>query len=364
MGDCMKVIISAGGTGGHIYPALSIIEKLKKEDEKLEVLYIGTHDRMEKKIVPSYNIDYEEIEIYGFSKKNIRRNLKNVKLITVAVKKCIKIMKKFKPDVVIGVGGYVTFPVIIAAHKLKIKTFIHEQNSIPGKSNLLLSKFADCVGVSFESSAKYFKKSKKVVYTGNPCGDRALAAKEINPKNLGFNTKDKLVVIVAGSLGSYTLNQKFKEFLELCKEAKFQVLYITGEAYYDEFIFDMEFTKNVVVVPYLENLVGLLKNADLIVTRSGAGIITESLALELPAIYIPSPYVASNHQYYNALELKRNGAAHLLEEKDFNSKVLIALINNILYDNESYLEMKNNIRKLNNINSSEVIYNEIKDLIK
>lgn len=360
----MKIIVSAGGTGGHIYPALAIIEKFKEKDKNLEVIYIGTHNRMEKEIVPKENIKYEELEIYGFSKKLIGRDIKNLFLIRKAYKKCIKIMKKFKPDVVIGVGGYVTYPVIKAANKLKIKTFIHEQNSIPGKSNIVLSRLVSMVGISFEESKKYFRHAKKVVYTGNPSGNRALKATKVNIKELGLNPKEKLVIIVAGSLGSATLNAKFKEFLHLIKDAKFQVLYITGNSHYDEFIKNEEFSKNVVVKPYLNNLSGIMKSADLLVSRAGAGIITEALALELPAIYIPSPFVAGNHQYYNALELKKNNAAYMVEEKDFNSKVLIALINNILYDKEKYYELKHNIKKMNVINSADTIYDEIKDLIK
>ena len=360
----MKIIISAGGTGGHIYPALAIIEKFREKEENLDVLYIGTHNRMEKEIIPRENIKYEEIEIYGFSKKHIRRDVKNVFLIRKAYKKCLKIMRKFKPDVVIGVGGYVTFPVIRAAHHLRIKTFIHEQNSIPGRSNLVLSRYVNLVGVSFEDSKKYFSNPKKVIYTGNPCGNRALNAPIMKAKDVGLSNNKKLVIVVAGSLGSVTLNEKFKEFLHLCGNAKFQVLYITGEGYYDEFIKDEEFADNVVVMPYLNNLVGLMKSADLIVTRAGAGIITESLALALPAVFIPSPYVAYNHQYYNAVELKSKNAAYMLEEKDLNSKVLIALINNILYDKEKYYEIKHNISQLNVINSADIIYDAIKDMIK
>lgn len=144
----MKVIISAGGTGGHIYPALAIINTLKEKEKNLEILYIGTHNRMEKDIIPKNNIPYESIEIYGFS-KNIIRDFKNLFLIQKATNKCLKIMRKFKPDIVIGVGGYVTYPVIKAASKLGIKTIIHEQNSIPGKSNRFLAKKVDKIAVSF-----------------------------------------------------------------------------------------------------------------------------------------------------------------------------------------------------------------------
>ena len=143
----MKIIVSAGGTGGHIYPALAIIKKFQEMEKDLEVIYIGTHNRMEKEIVPKMGIKYIDLEIYGFSKTNILRDIKNISLIKKAMNKCLKIMKEFKPDIVIGCGGYVTYPVIKAAKKLNIKTFIHEQNSIPGKSNVYLSKFVDLVGI-------------------------------------------------------------------------------------------------------------------------------------------------------------------------------------------------------------------------
>ena len=147
----MKIIVSAGGTGGHIYPALAIINKFKEKEKDLEVLYIGTHNRMEKDLIPQRGIKYESIEIYGFSKKDILLDIKNIFLINKAYKKCLRIMKEFKPDLVMGIGGYVTFPVIKAANKLGIKTCLHEQNSTFGVTNKFASKFVDKVFISFES---------------------------------------------------------------------------------------------------------------------------------------------------------------------------------------------------------------------
>ena len=172
----MRVVITAGGTGGHIYPALAILNKIKEREPDSEFLYIGTHNRMEKDIVPEHGIRYEAIKIYGFNKSlnRLKEDLEDIYLIPAAILKCKKLLKEFKPDVVIGVGGYVTFPVITAAHSLGIKTFIHEQNSIPGKSNLALQKKVDLVGVSFDDSKKYFTKTKCVV-TGNPCATNALS---------------------------------------------------------------------------------------------------------------------------------------------------------------------------------------------
>lgn len=177
----MKVVVSAGGTGGHIYPALAVLEKLKKEDKKLEVLYIGTTTRMESEIIPKRGLDYIGLDIYGFS-KNIFRDIKNIFLINKSYNKCLKVLKEFKPDMVLGFGGYVTYPVLKAAKKLKIKTFLHEQNSIVGKTNKFLSKDIDLVAVSFLSTLNKFPKAKKVIYSGNPCGENALTTKEIKKK--------------------------------------------------------------------------------------------------------------------------------------------------------------------------------------
>lgn len=360
----MKIIVSAGGTGGHIYPALAIIKKFQERESNLEVLYIGTHNRMEKDIVPKMNIRYEALEIYGFSKTNIARDFKNIFLINKAINKCTKIMEEFKPDVVIGCGGYVTYPVIKAAKKLGIKTFIHEQNSIPGKSNIHLSKLVDLVGISFKNSESYFKNAKKVVYTGNPCGENALAIKKTSKVTLGFKTTDKLIIIVAGSLGSETLNNKFKSFLCSIDNESYKVLYITGNNYYEEFIRDANFSKNVKVVPYYDNLASIMKDAYLIISRAGASTISEILSLKVPSILIPSPYVANNHQYYNALDLVNLKVAELIEEKNLNDNIIKVMVNELVYNDKLYNEFKNNLEALNTKESSSIIYDEIKELIK
>lgn len=360
----MKIIVSAGGTGGHIYPALAIIKKFQEKEKTIEVLYIGTHNRMEKDIVPEAGIKYEGLEIYGFSKTNIARDFKNIFLIRKAYDKCLTIMKEFKPDVVIGCGGYCTYPVIKAAQKLGIKTFIHEQNSIPGKSNIVLSKKADLVGISFKSSENYFRKCKRVVYTGNPCGENALNIKATSKTSLGFKASDKLIIIVAGSLGSATFNEKFKAFLSMIDNEKYKVLYITGKAYYDEFCKDAVFPSNVKVVPFYNNLASIMKDAYLVISRAGATTISEILALKLPSILIPSPYVANNHQYFNALDLKNQNLAELLEEKNLDPSLLQVMINELVYDSKKYDEMKSNLDKLNVKSAGAIIYDEIKEMLK
>ncbi len=360
----MKIIVSAGGTGGHIYPALAIIKKFQEMEKDLEVIYIGTHNRMEKEIVPKMGIKYIDLEIYGFSKTNILRDIKNISLIKKAMNKCLKIMKEFKPDIVIGCGGYVTYPVIKAAKKLNIKTFIHEQNSIPGKSNVYLSKFVDLVGISFKNSKNYFKKAKRVVYTGNPCGENALTVKKVSKSTLGFKPNDKLIIIVAGSLGSESLNNKFKAYLSTIDNESYNVLYITGTNFYNEFIKDTKFSKNVKVVPFYDNLPSIMKDAYLVISRAGASTISELLALKIPSILIPSPYVANNHQYYNALDLANMKVSELIEEKNLNSNIIKVMINELVYNDELYKEFKNNLEKLNTKASSSIIYEEIKEITK
>lgn len=358
----MKVIITAGGTGGHIYPALAIINKIKEKEPLSEFIYIGTHNRMEKDIIPTYGYKYIPIEIYGFSKTMIKRDLKNIGLIIKAYKKCLKIMKEFKPDVVIGVGGYVTFPVLLAANKLNIKTFIHEQNSIPGKSNKMLAKKVDLIGVSFEDTLKYFD-NKKCKLTGNPCSESALDIKKVSKTKYGLDSKKKCVLIVQGSLGSSVINSKMKEYLSDVKDEDYEVLYITGKDHYEEYKKN-KFSKNVKIEPYINNLSALMKDVDLIVTRAGASTTSEIMALGIPSIFIPSPYVANNHQYYNALSIKEANAGEMIEEHNLNKDILKEKINDILNNTQKYKEMKKNLSKMSINNSSTLIYNYLTELIK
>ncbi len=358
----MRVIITAGGTGGHIYPALSIINKINELEPNSEFLYIGTHNRMEKDIVPKHNIKYIGLEIYGLSKKDMLKNIKNVFLIGKAYKSCKKNIKDFKPDVVVGVGGYVTFPVIMAAHSLHVKTFIHEQNSIPGKSNRLLEKFVDAIGISFIDSKKYFKDENKVYFTGNPCSENAIDIEPIKKSEYSLKSYKKLVLIVSGSLGSNVINDKMIEFLNSVDSKKYEVIYVTGKSYYDEFNKN-KFSDNVHIVPFIENMSGLLKNVDVIVSRAGASSLSEIIALSIPSIIIPSPYVANNHQYYNALSLKNNEACIMIEEKDLNKDVLLTSIDKCL--NEEFSNtLKENMKKLSVTDSSTRIYNILKKLEK
>lgn len=357
----MRVIISAGGTGGHIYPAIAIINKIKKEEPNSEFLYIGTTDRMEKKLIPELGIKYEEIEISGLKRKITLENFKVIYKFIKSREKCKKIIKEFDPDIVIGTGGYVTGPVIWAAKKLGKKTFIHEQNSVVGLSNKYLTKYADKIGVSFSSTLKLFPK-EKVVLTGNPCSEKALNMKKAKKEEYGLSQDKKLVLIVMGSLGSKTINEKILSYIKEFRNKEYEVMFITGESYY-EIARKTRTPENVKIVPFINDLPSLMKSSDLIVTRAGASTISEILVLNLPAIFIPSPYVTNNHQYKNAMDLVTKNAALILEEKDMNKDSLIKLIDNTLKNKELYDNLKNNLKDLGIKNSGERIYEVLKGMI-
>ncbi len=354
----MRVIISAGGTGGHIYPALSIIDKIKEKEPDSEFLYIGTKDRMESDIVPKMGIPYVGLNVIGI-KKNLSI-LRFVPLLNRAISKCKKIIKEFNPDIVIGVGGYITAPVIFTAKRLGYKTIIHEQNSIPGKSNTWLCRYADKVMVSLPGSINYFKHDN-VVLTGNPRCEEAFYAKKTDKTKYNLNKNKKLVLIVMGSLGSESISSSLIGIIPKFKDKDYEVMIITGKNNFD--MFPKNNPSNVFVLPYMDKMVDFLKNVDVLVTRAGASTIAEILGANIPSILVPSPYVANNHQYYNAKELLDNSAALLLEEKDFNEENLLKKIDLLLTNSVLYKEMQENTKKIGVINSKERIYQEIKNTL-
>ncbi|MFA5408519.1 MAG: UDP-N-acetylglucosamine--N-acetylmuramyl-(pentapeptide) pyrophosphoryl-undecaprenol N-acetylglucosamine transferase, partial [Bacilli bacterium] len=265
----MRVIVSAGGTGGHIYPALAIVNKIKEKEPKSEFLYIGTHNRMEKDIVPKYGIKYLPLTIIGIERKYFWRNIKTFRYFIRAIRDAKKIIKDFNPDIVIGVGGYVTGPVIYAAKKLGYKTLIHEQNSSFGLSNRFLIKYADTVAVSFESTINYTDDLKKIVFTGNPCSEEALKKIKMNKEELGLSTNKKLVLIVMGSLGSVIINDKMKLMLQLFNNKNYEVVFVTGKDYYDSFK-NLKLASNIKIVPYIDDMTRLMKATDIMISRAGA----------------------------------------------------------------------------------------------
>ncbi len=353
----MKIIVTAGGTGGHIYPALSIINKLK-ENKSNKFLYIGTKDRMENELIPSLNIPYKSIEIYGLT-KNMVKNVKNIKCIFKSYRECLKIIEEFKPDAVIAFGGYVSFPVIMAAKKLKVKTYLHEQNVIPGKANKFLGRFADKIFISFEDSKKYFN-PKKTMYSGNPCLEEATKILKADKSKLGLDKNKKLIIIVMGSLGSSVVNEKLLEFLRNYEENDKEIVFITGKKNFDILGNNLIVPKSTHVIPYFDNLSSLMKAADLIISRAGATTLSEIIAVNIPSILIPSPYVPNNHQYYNALDMVNKKVSIMIEQDKLNKESITEAINSILNDKKNNLDIINRLKKIEKIKSSTIIYEEIK----
>lgn len=358
----MKVIVVAGGTGGHIYPAMAIIRKIEEKEKDSEILYIGTNDRMEKDIIPKMGIKFVGLEMSGLNRKNIFSNISVFKKFRIAVKRASEEIDKFKPDVVVGAGGYITAPVLYAAHKKKIPTIIHEQNSIPGISNKFIGNFADRICVSLPHSMKLFPK-EKVCYTGNPRSEEIIAADVLKKSEIGFKEDKKLVIVVMGSLGSTTMTQKIKDLIPGFNDKNYQVLIITGKGYYDEYK-DISVSDNVKIVPFMDNLINLMKDSDLIISRAGASTISEITAIGLPAILIPSPYVTNNHQYKNAKELSDKGACIIVTEEEFSKNKIINEIDKLFDNKEKYDEMSKNSRSLGIDDSATRIYDEIRKIIR
>ena len=357
----MRVIVTAGGTGGHIYPALAIINKLKEKHPDAVILYIGTTDRMEAKLVPSLGITYKGIELKGLDRRRILKNFRVFSMYKSAIKEAEKIILDFKPDVVIGVGGYITLPVITAANNHHIKTFIHEQNSIPGLSNKILRKKVDSVGISLPSSVKYFKKENTHL-TGNPRSEEAINAPVLDKKKYGLDDNKKLVLFVMGSLGSLTITNIMKNIIPSFDGKDYEVLLVTGANYFDSYK-EVNVPSNVKLVPSLSDMLSVLKKTDLIITRAGASTIAEITVLGIPSIIIPSPYVTHNHQEKNARVLEKTGCSLVIREKELTKEVLLSTIDEVINDDKKLKSMKKSNQKLGVKDSASKIVEIIDKLV-
>jgi len=316
---------------------------------------------MDKDIVPLYDINFIPLTVTGFKRKLSFSNFKTIYYFLRAIKRSKQIIKDFAPDIVIGVGGYVTAPVLYAAHKLKVKTFIHEQNSVVGLANKFLMRYVDRVGVSFENTISIFPKGKAVL-TGNPSGSEYLKKRKINKEDYNLDKNKKLVLMVFGSLGSESVNEYFKKVIGKFKNKLYEVVFVTGKEHYDEFIKKTKIPDNVKVMPYIDNMGNFMKAVDLIVTRAGASTIAEIAVLGIPSIMIPSKYVPSNQQIKNAKELEKKGICLYLEEEDIPND-LVSDIDKILDNNEMYDRMKKVTKKFGVKDSATKIYNELFDLV-
>ena len=339
----MKIVLSGGGTGGHIYPALAMAREIKKLNPEASFLYIGTEKGLEKDLVSREGLEFKTIEITGFKRSLSFENVKTIWRFLKGVSNSKKILKEFKPDVVIGTGGYVCGPVVYAASKMNIPTIIHEQNSVPGLTNKFLSRYVDKVAISFEEASQYFPK-EKVVFTGNPRGTEVVSHIGSNAiQQLGVKKGIPTVLIFGGSRGAKAINEAVLKNIEVLKDKPYQIIYITGEVHYQSVKEELDLVgtpDNVIVKPFIHNMPEILPSVDLVVSRAGATTLAELTALGVASILIPSPYVTNNHQEKNALALVKNGAASMIKESELNGLSLIKAMDEIMLDSTKVETMK------------------------
>lgn len=369
----MKVILSGGGTAGHINPALAIASYIMSKDKNAKILFVGTKRGLEHTLVPKAGFDIKYIKVEGLRKKLSFETLKSLYHMISAKHKCKKIIKDFKPDIVIGTGGYVCAPVVMAANDMNIPTLIHEQNVFAGSAIKLLSKKSTTTLISFDESRKYLKDAKNILFTGNPIRETILTTDRTKARE-AFGLKDeKCLLIFGGSLGAKAINDVtldyLKDLYENDKDKNIKVIFATGERNYDEVLSKAENygilnDKRFVISKYIYNMDQALNASDAILSRSGAITVSEVCALSKPAIFVPSPNVTNNHQYHNAVALSQKGAAITIEEKDLNLEVLKQAVNSTLYDDVKINKIKAECSKIKAIDALSIIYDEIKRVTK
>lgn len=363
----MKIVVSGGGTGGHIYPALALIREIQKESKDAEFLYIGTKKGLESELVTREELPFKSIHITGFQRKLSFENIKTVLRFLKGVRESKKMLKDFKADIVIGTGGYVCGPVVYAAAKLGIPTIIHEQNSVPGLTNKFLSKYVDRIAVCFDEAKKFFPQNK-VVLTGNPRASEVLGQDGIRGRlSVGLKTNLPVVLIFGGSRGAKPINEAVLKSLTELGEKPYQVLYVTGDVHFNEVQKEVELIgspENVIIKPFIHNMPEILAGTDLTVARAGATTLAELTSLGIPSILIPSPYVTNNHQEKNARALSDNGAAELLLEKELTGKRLIEHMDQILMDKQKLTEMKSAAKELGIPDAANRLYKLMQEIVR
>ena len=359
----MRFIIATGGTGGHVYPALALAQYMKQEDPDVEILFIGTTNRMEASLVPKLGYAYKGLYVKGMSGNLLQKGLSGCIFVT-SVLKAYVIIKKWKPDMVIGFGGYPSASAIEAAHLQGIKTLIHEQNSLIGLTNRMLIKRVDAIVCCYQKALQNFPKDKTYLY-GNPRASIAFKqrAKDIYEK-YPLDKNKKLVVIVMGSLGSETINQKMIEAIQLLANKPYQTLYVTGKEHYETMQELLGGKRgNVYLVPYIDDMLSVMAHTDIMVSRAGASTIAEITAMGLPSILIPSPHVAGNHQEYNARELVDQQAALMILEKELEATSFVDTIDDMITNDLMIESMKKQAKLISKPNALSDIYALIKRML-
>lgn len=321
----MRVILSGGGTGGHITPALAIAEELHRRNIDVEILYVGKKGGLEEQLVQEEGVPFRGIDVAGLPRKAInRQTVMSGLALMKGLAQCRGIIKKFRPDVVVGTGGYVCAPILLSAQRAKIPTLIQEQNAYPGKTNRFLGKRADAIALNFEQARGYFPENARILLTGNPIGRRFLENPWIHEGHEG-----RRVLSFGGSGGQESTNDAVLEMLK--SPLDFHLTHITGKPHYEAFMEALgEVPENVEILPYSLDIPRIMGQSDLVIASSSAMTLAEISALKRPSILIPKAYTAGDHQTRNAYAVKEKGAAVVIEEKDLTSEVLRAEITRIL----------------------------------
>ncbi|CEK31374.1 UDP-N-acetylglucosamine-N-acetylmuramyl-(pentapeptide) pyrophosphoryl-undecaprenol N-acetylglucosamine transferase [[Clostridium] sordellii] len=364
----MKILLSGGGTGGHVYPAIAIANKIKEENPEAEIIFVGTEKGIESEIVPKYGYELKTVTVQGFKRKIDFENVKRVFKLFKGLEQSRKIVKKFKPDVVIGTGGYVSGPVLFNSSMSKVPTIVHEQNSFPGVTNKILAKMVTKVLTSFEDSHERFPEEtrSKLVLTGNPVRKEILISKKsVSRRKLGIQEDKKMVLCYGGSGGSRKINDSMNLVIRNLVNDDIAFIYATGKNFYDEFISDindLDLKPYQKVVPYLEDMATALAACDIVIGSAGAISLAEITALGKPSIIIPKAYTAENHQEYNAKSVESKGAGIAILEKNLTPETLNETVYKLLGDRDLLLDMSKASKEIGKPEAIDIIYKEVMEV--
>ncbi len=362
----LRVIISGGGTGGHIFPAVAIANALKKMNPKTEILFVGANGRMEMEKVPASGYSIVGLDINGIQRKLSFQNLLLPMKILKSVIKARMILKDFKPDVAIGVGGYASGPLLFAATGMKIPSLIQEQNSYAGITNKILAKRVQRICVAYDGMEKYFPK-EKIVKTGNPVRENMVDIKGKRAEAISFFNLDenkKIVLVIGGSLGARTINKSIESGLKRLLEKNIQVIWQTGKLFYPiaKELTEQHTEKGIACYEFIQRMDLAYAAADVVVSRAGASSVSELALVAKPAILVPSPNVAEDHQTKNAMSLVNSDAAILVTDNQASQKLIQSCVQ-LLEDVSMQEKLITNISKLALANSAETIAEEVYALV-
>ena len=371
----MRVIVAAAGTAGHINPGLAIANKIKQQEPNSEIIFIGTKRGLENDLVPRAGYGLKTIEAYGLSKKISIDNLKKMCATLNATKKARKIIKEFKPDIIVGAGGYICGPVVWAGKKEKVQVILHESNAFPGKAVKMLAPKANTVLISFEEARSRIPKAKNIVCTGTPVKiEKREYSKEEKTKilkNIGIEKNKPIVLVFGGSQGAQKINEAIIGILESGMNKDYKIIWATGPKQFEIIKnelknknINIDNVKNAKILPYIYNMEEIMNISNIIVARSGAMTITEISNLAKPSILIPLPNVSQDHQLYNAKVLENIGAAKIILNNELNKDNLEKEIEEIIKNPQLMNKMGEKAFSKSIKNVQEKIYDEIIKLVK